>query len=232
MYDSYTWVAMIRGQAEPIAVVILTVAGLVIALLTWSWVNAQVAPVSMQALLTQYLAFERSREFATLLASGVNPNSGYYEYIVELYHTIETNRRWFAFALIVYGPNGDIDVNATASLSQALLQGTSAQVYLLMPSSEGGFVRNSTMVEKLVVKPDYVVLADGVSLALHTLGALKNITLMKVPEYLTGVGDPTPNADVDILIDPALIPPGDHIYLVTFTMFNDKWYEVTRIMLR
>ncbi len=219
------------SQAEPIAVIILTVVGLAIALMTWSWINAKLGPVSTQAMLQQYLAFERSREYADLLASGVNATSGYKLYIVELMHVIVTSRRWFAFVLLVNMPNETtlFDPTLTAQLNQAYSTG-GVKVTLLYPDpAYGTYVPNSTPVQLIQVDPRDVILADGRSLYDHGINA--TVVVVKVPEYYSGIGDPTPQALVDIQVAPTLLPADARPILVTLTLFNNKWYEVTRIML-
>ncbi|AEM38452.1 hypothetical protein Pyrfu_0582 [Pyrolobus fumarii 1A] len=218
----------LRSQAEPIAVIMLTVVGLAIALMAWGWLNASLGPVSRQALLTEYLALERSREFANLLASGVDAATGYKEYVVELMHTVVTHRKWFAFILLVNNPESDtlVDTVLTEQLNQAI--GTNVKVYLLQPFS-GSYVRNATPVETITVQPGDVILADGRDLSIFGLNT--SIIVIRVPEYYSGVGDPTPQAIIDILVDPALLPDTSRLVLVTLTLYDNKWYEVTRLIL-
>ncbi len=219
---------MLRGQAEPIAVIILATAGLAIALLTWAWVNAKLAPLTTQATLTQMLAFERSREYADLLASGVNRTNGYYEYIVELMHLVVTARRWFAFTILVNSPNatGFIDPKLTEYLNGNFTTGV--QVALLKPSN-GMFVWTTQGIRVFQVDARNVILADGKSLYDH--GVTGKVYVVMVPEYYSGIGDPTPEADVVIQISPTLLPDNSRPVLVTLTLFNNKWYEVTRLIL-
>ena len=216
------------GQAEPIAVIILATAGLAIALLTWAWVNAKLAPLSMQAQLEQMLAFERSREYADLLASGVNRTNGYYQYIVEFMHLVVTNRRWFAFVILVNSPNatGFIDAGLTNTLYENFETGV--QIALLKPSN-GVFVWTTQGIRTFQVDPRNIILADGKSL--YDYGVTSKVIVVMVPEYYTGVGDPTPEADVVIQIAPTLLPGNARPLVVTLTLFNDKWYEVTRLLL-
>ncbi len=219
------------GQAEPLAVIILTVVGLAIALSVWAWVNASIGPVSEKTWLTQYLAYERAREYINLIASGVAPN-GWKEYVVELMHIVVTERRWFAFILLVNQPGEASLINATLTEQLNNAYGTNVQVYLLKPSpATGDYIRTTQNITFITVKASDVILADGRDLTAYGLNATSNITIVMVPEYFTGVGDPTPQALVDILVNPSLLPGDSRLIIVTLTSYNNRWYEVTRLLL-
>ncbi len=221
----------IASQAEPIAVIILTVVGLALALSVWAWVNASIGSVSRDAILTQYLAFERAREYINLLASG-ETTSGQREYVVELLHITVTERRWFAFILLVNRADQPnlVDPVATAALNEGYYAGR-VKIYVLQPSTTGSYILNATAVRNLTLSPRDVILVDGRDLTAYGLNATNRIALFMVDEYFTGIGDPTPQAVVSIRIDPRLIPENGRIVLVTLTSFNGHWYEVARLIL-